>query len=69
MEEDRPIIRTRKIMMGYLGISEGDEDPGVTQDPGDQKDPGDPQGQWDPGEFPGDCLPLAWETRSCNPQM
>ena len=68
-EEDRPRIRTRKMMMGHLGVSGGDEGPGVTQDLGDQKDLGDPQGQWDPGEFLGDCLPLAWETRSCNPQM
>ena len=62
VEEDRPRIQTWKMMMGHLGVSEGDKGPGVTQDPGDQKDPGDPQDQWDPGEFPGDCLPLAWET-------
>ena len=42
-EEDHLRIRTRKMMMGHLGVSEGDEGPGVTQDPGDQKDPGDPQ--------------------------
>ena len=34
-EEDRPRIQTRKIMMGHLGVSVGDEGPGVTQDPGD----------------------------------
>ena len=43
VEEDRPRIQTRKMMMGHLGVSGGDEGPGVTQDPGDQKDPGDPQ--------------------------
>ena len=43
-EEDRPRIRTRKMMMRHLGVSVGDEGPGVTQDPGDQKDLGDPQG-------------------------
>ena len=69
VEEDRPRIRTWKIMMGHLGVSGGEEGPGVTQDPRDQKDLGDPQGQWDPGEFPGHCLPLAWETWSCNPRM
>ena len=42
-EEDRPKIRTWKMMMGHLGVTGGDEGPGVTQDPGDQKDPGDPQ--------------------------
>ena len=68
-EEDRLRIRTQKMMMGHLGVSEGDEGPGVTQDPRDQKDLGDPQGQWDPGELPGHCLPLAWEIRSCNPRM
>ena len=68
-EEDRLRIRTRKLMMGHLGVSGDDEGPGVTQDLRDQKDLGDPQDQWDPGEFPGDCLPLVWETRSCNPQM
>ena len=46
------------MMMGHLGVSGGDEGPGVTQDPGDQKGLGDPQDQWDPGEFPGHCLPL-----------
>ena len=69
VEEGCPRIRTWKMMMGHLGVSGGDEGPGVTQDPMDQKDLGDPQDQWDPGEFPGDCLPLAWETRSCNPRM
>ena len=64
-EEDCPRIQTWKMMMGHLGVSGGDEGPGVTQDPGDQNDLGDPQGRWDPGEFLGDCLPLAWETRSC----
>ena len=64
-----PKIQTWKMMMGHLGVTGGDEGPGVTQDPGDQKDPGDPQDRWDPGEFPGDCLPLAWETRSYNPRM
>ena len=68
-EEDRLKIRTQKMTMGHLGVTGGDEGPGVTQDPGDQKDPGDPQDRWDPGEFPGDCLPLAWETRSYNPRM
>ena len=68
-EEDHPRIWTQKMMMGHLGVSEGNEGPGVTQDPRDQKDPGDSQDQWDPGVFPGHCLPLAWETRSCNPQM
>ena len=68
-EEDHPRIQTRKMMMGHLGVSVGDEGPGVTQDPGDQKDLGDPQGQGDPGEFPGHCLPRAWETRPCNPRM
>ena len=43
-EEDHPRIQTQKMMMGHLGVSEGDEGPGVTQDPGEQKDPGDPQG-------------------------
>ena len=42
-EEDRLRIRTRKMMMGHLGVTGGNEGPGVTQDPGDQKDPGDPQ--------------------------
>ena len=69
VEEDRLRIRIRKMMMGHLGVSGGDEGPGVTQDPRDQKDLGDPQDRWDPGEFPGDCLPLAWETRSCKPRM
>ena len=69
VEEDRPRIRTRKMMMGHLGVSVGNKGPGVTQDPRDQKDLGNPQGRWDPGEFPGHCLPRAWETRSCNPQM
>ena len=68
-EEDCLRIWTRKIMMGHLGVSQGDEGPGVTQDPGDQKDLGYPQGRWNPGEFPGDSLPLVWETQSCNPQM
>ena len=60
-EEDHPRIRTWKMMMGHLGVSVGEEGPGVTQDPGDQKDLGDPQGRWDPGERPGHCLPQAWE--------
>ena len=68
-EEDCLRIWTQKMMMGQLGVSGGDEGPEVTQDLGDQKDLGDPQGQWDPGEFLGDCLPLAWETQSCNPRM
>ena len=68
-EEDGPRIRTRKMMMGHLGVSEGDEGPGVTQDPRDQKDLGNPQGRWDLGEFLGHCLPLAWETQYCNPLM
>ena len=68
-EEDRLRIRTQKMMMGHLGVSGDDEGPGVIQDPRDQKDLGDPQGRWDPGEFLGHCLPLAWETRSCNPLM
>ena len=34
-EEDCPRIQTRKMMMGHLGVSVGDEDPGVTQDPRD----------------------------------
>ena len=42
-EEDHPRIRTRKMMIGHLGVSEGDEGPGVTQDPGDQKDLGTPR--------------------------
>ena len=69
VKEDRPRIRTRKMMMGHLGVSGGDEGPGVTQDPRDQKDLGDPQGRWDPGELLGHCLPLACETRSYNPRM
>ena len=69
VEEDRQRIQTRRMMMGYLGVSRGDEGPGVIQDPGDQKDLGDPQGRWDPGEFLGDCLPLVWGTRSCHPRM
>ena len=68
-EEDRLRIWTRKMMMGHLGVTGGNEGPGVTQDLRDQKDPGDPQDRLDPGEFPGDCLPLAWETRSYNPRM
>ena len=68
-EEDCPRIRTWKMMMGHLGVSGGDKGPGVTQDPGDQRDLGGPQGRWDPGEFLGHCLPLAWETLSCNPRM
>ena len=43
-EEDRPRMQTREMMMGHLGVSGGNEGPGVTQDPGDQKDLGDPQG-------------------------
>ena len=43
-EEDHPKIQTRKMMMGHLGVSGGNEGPGVTQDPRDQKDLGDPQG-------------------------
>ena len=43
-EEDHPRIWTRKMIMGHLGVSVGDEGPGVTQDPGDQKDLGAPQG-------------------------
>ena len=62
VEEDRPRIQTQKMMMGHLGVSGGDEGPGVTQDPRDQKGLGDPQDRWDPGEFPGHCLPLAWGT-------
>ena len=68
-EQDPPRIRTWKMMIGHLGVSGDDEGPGVTQDPRDQKDLGDPQGRWDPAEFLGDCLPLAWETWSSNPQM
>ena len=69
VEEDCLRIQTWKMMMGHLGVSRDDEGPGVIQDPRDQKDLGDPQGRWDPGEFPGHCLPLAWETRSCNALM
>ena len=67
-EEDHLRTWTQKMMMGYLGVSGDEEDPGVIQDPRDQKDLGDPQDQWDPGEFPGDYLPLAWDTWSCNPR-
>ena len=42
-EEDRPRIQTQKMMMGHLGVSGGNEGPGVTQDPGDQKGLGDPR--------------------------
>ena len=68
VEEDHLRIQTWKMMMGHLGVFGGDEGPGVIQDPGDQKGLGDPQDRWDPGEFPDHCLPLAWETRSCNPR-
>ena len=61
-EEDCLRIQTWKMMMGHLGVSGGNEGPGVTQDPGDQKDLGDLQDQWDPEEFPGYCLPLVWGT-------
>ena len=37
-EEDLPKTRTRKMMMGYLGVSGDDEGPGVIQDPRDQRD-------------------------------
>ena len=43
---------------GYLGVSGDDEGPGVIQDPRDQRDLGDPWDRWDPGEYPGDYLPL-----------
>ena len=67
-EEDRLKTRTRKMMMGYLGVSGDDEGPGVIQDPRDQRDRGDPRDRWDPGEYPGDYLPLVWGTRSYHPQ-
>ena len=68
-EEEHPRIQTQKMMMGHLGVSVGNEGPGVTQDPRDHKDLGGPQGRWDPEEFLGHCLPLAWETWSYNPLM
>ena len=68
-EEDLPKTQTRKMMMGYLGVSRDDEGPGVIQDPRDQRDLGDPQDRWDPGEYPGDYLPLVWGTRSYHPHM
>ena len=68
-EEDHPRIQTQRMMVGHLGVSGGNAGQGVTQDPGDQKDLGDPWDQWEPEEFPGHCLPLAWETQSYNPQM
>ena len=43
VEEDHLRTWTRKMMMGYLGVSRDDEGPGVIQDPRDQKDLGDPQ--------------------------
>ena len=46
----------------------GQQGPGVIQDPRDQRYLGDPQDRWDPGEYPGDYLPLVWGTRSSNPQ-
>ena len=42
-EEDRLRTRTRKMMMGHLGVSGDDGGPGVIQDPRDQKDLGDPR--------------------------
>ena len=36
VEEDCPRMQTQKMMMGHVGVSRGDEGPGVTQDPGDQ---------------------------------
>ena len=68
VEEDRPKTQTRRMMMGYLGVSGGDKGPGVIQDPRDQRDQGDPRDQWDPGEYPGDYLPLVWGTRSYHPK-
>ena len=68
-EEGHLRTQTRKMMMGYLGVSGDDEGLGIIQDPRDQKDLGDPWDRWGPREFPGDYLPLVWGTRSCNPQM
>ena len=31
--------------------------------------PREPRDRWDPGEYPGDYLPLVWGTRSYHPQM
>ena len=67
--EDLPKTRTRKMMMGYLGVSRDDEVPEVIKDPRDRRDRGGPKDQWDPGEYPGDYLPLVWGTRSYHPQM
>ena len=47
VEEDRPRTQSRKMMMGYRGVSGDDKGQGVIQDPRDQKDLGDPQDQWD----------------------
>ena len=69
VEEDLPKTRTRKMIMGYLEVSGEDEVPGVIQDPRDRRDRGGPQDRWDPGEYPGDYLPLVWGTRSYHPQM
>ena len=69
VEEALPKTRTRKMMMGYLEVSGDDEVPRVIQDPRDRRDRGGPQDRWDPGEYPGDYLPLVWGTRSYHPQM
>ena len=42
-EEDCLRTKTRKMMMGYLGVSGDDEGPGVIMDPRDQRDLGDPR--------------------------
>ena len=69
VEEDLLKTQTQKMMMGYLGVSGDDEVPRVIQDPRDRRDRGGPQDRWDPGEYPGDYLPLVWGTRSYHPQM
>ena len=69
MGEDLPKTRTQKMMMGYLGVSGDDEVPEVIQVPRDRRDREGPKDQWDPGEYPGDYLPLVWGTRSYHPQM
>ena len=37
-EEDLPKTRTRKMMIGYLGVSGDNDGPGVIQDPRDPQD-------------------------------
>ena len=61
--------RTQKMRMGYLEVSGDDEVPGVIQDPRDWRDRGGPKDRWDPGEYPGDYLPLVWGACSYHPQM